>query len=119
MGAFWTDAEGLFETARQATQSGSEDCDWAILIGRQGQIRMLPAEGWAWPSLVAHYGGETTYRVTREHGRVRVEGCAGTQSCRLEYASPAAQARQLLGAIRPPVLPAMPSPKVEPCKRLM
>ena len=97
MGAFWADAQNLFETARQADQSGSADCDWAILIGPQGDIRMLDAAGWALPSLLAHHGAETAYRVTREGGRVSLEGRRRSQTCLLQSESPAAIARHLLG----------------------
>jgi hypothetical protein len=94
---FWADAEDIFETARQAAQSGSSDCDWAILIGPQGDIRMLDATGWALPSLVVQHGAQTAYRVTRENGRVRLEGRRGSETCLLGSESPAATARHLLG----------------------
>jgi hypothetical protein len=100
--AFWADAENIFETARQASQSGSPDCDWAILIGPQGDIRMLEATGWALPSLLAQHGAETAYRVTRESGRVCLEGRRGSQTCLLRSESPAATARHLLGCHLPP-----------------
>jgi hypothetical protein len=102
VGAFWADAENLFETARQASQSGSPDCDWAILIGPQGGIRMLDAVGWALPSLLVQHGAETAYRVTRESGRVRLEGRRGSETCVLRSESPAATARYLLGCRLPP-----------------
>ena len=112
MGAFWADAENIFETARQASQSGSPDCDWAILIGPLGDIRMLEAAGWALPSLLAHHGAETAYRVTREGGRVSLEGRRGSEACMLRSESPAATARHLLGcpfplATWPPNVPAL------------
>jgi len=101
MGAFWADARSLFETARQASETGAADCDLAIIVSPQGGIRMLPAEGWALPSLLAHHGGETVYRVTREHGSVRLEGRSGSQTCLLGSESPAATARRLLSAPLP------------------
>jgi hypothetical protein len=102
MGAFWADAESIFETARQASRSGSLDCDWAILIGPQGDIRMLEAAGWALPSLLTHYGAQTAYRVSREGGRVSLEGRRGPETCLLRSESTLATARQLLG-YQPPV----------------
>lgn len=102
MGAFWTDAQNLFETARQASHAGSADCDWAILIGTQGGIRMVDAAGWALPGLLAQHGGETAYRVTREGGRVCLEGRRGSETCVLRSESPAATARHLLGYRLPP-----------------
>jgi hypothetical protein len=94
---FWTDAEGLFETARQAGRAGSPDCDVAILIGPQGDIQLLEAAGWALPGLVAERGACAAYRVTRERGAVRLEGRRGSQTCLLRSESPAAVARHLLG----------------------
>jgi len=111
VGAFWADAENLFETARQAVRSGSPDCDWAILIGPQGDIRMLDAAGWALPSLQAQHGAETAYRVTRAGGRVCLEGRCGSQTCLLRSESPAAAARHLLGCHHlPPAAGYPPSP---------
>jgi hypothetical protein len=100
--AFWADAENIFETAIQAAQSGSPDCDWAILIDPQGGIRMVEAAGWALPSVLAQHGGETAYRVTRESGQVRLEGRRGSQTCLLRSEPPATIARHLLGAQFPP-----------------
>jgi hypothetical protein len=100
--AFWADAENLFATASQASHSGSADCDWAILIGPQGDIHMLDAAGWALPSLLAHHGAETAYRVTRAGGRVRLEGRRRSQTCLLQSESPAAIVHHLLGCYLPP-----------------
>jgi hypothetical protein len=97
VGAFWADAENLFETARQASRSGSPDCDWAILIVPQVEIHMQDATGWALPSLQIQQGARTAYRVTREGGRVRLEGRHGSETCLLGCESPAVAARHLLG----------------------
>jgi hypothetical protein len=102
MGAFWADAANIFETARQASQSGSTDCDWAILIGPQGDIRMMDGAGWSLPGLLAHHGAETAYRVTRERGRVCLEGRQGSQTCLLRSEPPAVAARHLLSHHLPP-----------------
>ena len=96
MRAFWTDAEGIFETARDASLSGSPDCDLAILIGAQGEIHMLEAAGWALEGLVAEHGAKTVYRVTRERGHVWLEGRSGGDTCLLRSESPAVAARHLL-----------------------
>ena len=111
MEAFWTDADNLFETARQASQSGSPDCDWAILIVPQGDMRMLEAGGWALPSLLAQHGAETAYRVTREGGRVCLEGRRGSETCLLRSESSAAIAQNLLQHYLPTAAaPNAPSP---------
>lgn len=96
MGAFWTDAESIFETAQQSSLAGSPDCDLAILIGPEGGIHMLEASGWALSTLLAHHGAQTAYRVTREYGGVRVEGRSGGQTCVLRSEAPADTARRLL-----------------------
>jgi len=86
---------------------------------------MLDAAGWALPSLLAQHGAETAYRVTREGGRVRLEGRRGSQTCLLRSESAAATARHLLGCHPPaacyasiPVLlaEAAASPAEETCK---
>ncbi len=56
---------------------------------------MLDAAGWALPSLVAEYGSQTAYRVTREGGRVRLEGRRGSEACLLWSESPASALNQL------------------------
>lgn len=107
MGAFWADAESIFETARQASQSGSPDCDLAIVIGPQGGIQMLDAAGWALSSLLVQHGAKTVYRVTRDRGSVRLEGRSGSETCLLRSESPAETARRLLtGCLPPSVVPA-------------
>ena len=59
---------------------------------------MLDAAGWALPSLLAQHGAETAYRITREGGRVCLEGRRGFQTCLLRSESPAAAARHLLAS---------------------
>lgn len=96
MRAFWADAQSIYETARQAAQAGSPDCDLAILIGAQGDVHMLDATGWAVPTLMAEYSARAVYRVTREGGNVRLEGRSGSRTCLLASESHAETARQLL-----------------------
>jgi hypothetical protein len=62
---------------------------------------MLEAEGWALPSLVAHQGAQTAYRVTRDGGRVRLEGRHGCETCLLRSESPATTARHLFDFLPP------------------
>jgi hypothetical protein len=63
---------------------------------------MLEAGGWSLPSLLTHYGAQTAYRVTRDGGRVSLEGRRGPETCLLRSESTLATARQLLG-YQPPV----------------
>ena len=97
MGRFLTDAGHLLDTARAETDSELMPRDLAILVDRGGTIRMLDAEGWHTQALQADSGAATVYRISRDRGRVRVEGRSGTQSCVLETETPAAAARRLLG----------------------
>ena len=111
MGAFWADAQNLFETASQAGRSNADDCDWAILVGAQGEIRMLDASGWALPGLIAEYGARTAYRLTRQNGRVRLEGRHGSDACLLWSENPAAALNPpFQPRIQPWSLPALPFP---------
>jgi hypothetical protein len=89
---FWTDAGHLFEVAAAASTGGAEPCDLAIVIQPGGAIRMLDASGWRLSALAAHAGADTAYRVTRQPGRVRVEGTSGARSCLLETALPSLRA---------------------------
>jgi len=63
---------------------------------------MLEATGWVLSSLLVQHGAQTAYRVTREGGRVCLEGRSGSETCLLRGESPAATARQLLGCSLPP-----------------
>ena len=70
---------------------------------------MLEAAGWALPSLLAQHGAQTAYRVTREGGRVCLEGRRGSQTCLLRSESPASTARHLLECYLPPAAAWKPS----------
>jgi hypothetical protein len=54
--------------------------DVAILIDRQGGMRMLDPAGWTLPALGAEFGA-TVYKVQRRGTSVRVEGWDGAQRC--------------------------------------
>lgn len=83
MGKFLTDAAGILESARLASQMGDLD-EIHILLTQEGSIRMIQSGGWTPDSLRLHHGALAAYRVTRAGGRVRLEGSAAGQSCRLE-----------------------------------
>jgi hypothetical protein len=78
--AFFEQVGEIFQTACDA---GGENCDWAILVNRDGGIQMMPASGWATESLRLHLGAQAAYRVSRRNGEVEVEGRSGKQTCRL------------------------------------
>ncbi len=91
--AFLKHAEEIFAAAREG---GSEDCELAILVGRDGGIHMLPAAGWELEPLRTHYGATAAYRVLREGRRVRLEARSAGGSCVLESGSPPVPAAGIL-----------------------
>jgi hypothetical protein len=80
-------AEEILETAI----IGSEEI--AIVVGRQGTLRIVDPTGWALPALRTEFGAAAVYRVERRGRVVCVEGWDGDRSCRLEKASGSAQPR--------------------------
>ncbi len=81
MNPFLQHAEEIFATAQGG---GSEDCELAILIGRDGGIRMLAPGGWNLEGLRLHHGAEEVHLVQRRGGRVRLEARSRGESCVLE-----------------------------------
>ena len=60
------------------------DEEVAIVIDRQGGVRMIDPAGWSLPSLSLEYGAGFVYKVERRAGMLRVEGWDGTQRCLLQ-----------------------------------
>ena len=63
------------------------DChtqDVAILIDRQGGMRMLNPDGWSLAALSTEFGAAAVYKVERRGGTVRVEGWDGGQRCLIQ-----------------------------------
>ena len=79
--AFLKDAEEIFQTARQG---GREDCELAILVGRDGGIHMLAGSGWELEPLRLHHGAKAAYRITRNGGGVRLEARSAGEACLLQ-----------------------------------
>jgi hypothetical protein len=71
-------AEEILEIAVR----GNEEI--AIMIDRQGGVRMVDPAGWSLPSLRVEYGAAYVYKVERRAGMLRVEGWDGAQRCLLE-----------------------------------
>jgi len=88
---FLENAERIFETAASA-QGG----DLAIVIGQDGNIRMLMGSDWPLDSLQSHHGAQAAYRVSRSGSQVRVEGKSRTGSCVLQSEPVSSVARRLL-----------------------
>jgi hypothetical protein len=80
---FLTNAERLLETAA-APAGVLERPEWIVLVGPDSAIRMLAETDWPLESLRLHHGARMAYRVSRTHGKVRVEGRADLRSCILE-----------------------------------
>jgi len=87
-------AEEILEVAIGAPHDVEQET--AIVIDRQGGIRMLDAAGWSLSGLMAEFGAAAVYRMKKSRGSVRVEGWDGMQRCELQ--------RPTAG----PVLPALP-----------
>jgi hypothetical protein len=83
---FLKHAEEIFATARE----GSEDCEFALLVGGDGGIHVLTGSGWELEPLRLYHGAAAAYRVTRTGGRVRLEARSAAESCRLETGAAAA-----------------------------
>jgi hypothetical protein len=82
--AFLRQAEEILEIA---VSGGSESPNTAIVIDRQGGMRMLDPSGWSLPALSAEFGASSVFKVERRAGAVRVEGMSGSERCLLQRAS--------------------------------
>ena len=103
MSRFLDDAQSIFDAAQAVSASGQVVTEFTMLIGPEGGIHMLAASDWPLERLMAERGARTAYRVLERHGKVRVEGRAGSQACRLEGESPGQVARRLLNATPNPL----------------
>jgi hypothetical protein len=80
-----------------ATSGDSSMQDMAILIDRQGGMRMLESAGWSLPALSAEYGATAVFKVERRGTSVRVEGWDGSQRCLVQRNSQPASLLSLPG----------------------
>ena len=81
MGAFLQQAEDILDIA------ASGDSSWrnlAIVVDRQGGMRMLDPIGWSLPALCAEFGARAVYTVERRAQTVRVEGWGGGERCLIQ-----------------------------------
>lgn len=84
--------------AESCVQSGEAPSEFAILIGRHGEIHMVVQPDWPLEALRTDRGAEMAFRVKVRHGHVAVEGVTAGRSCRFASETPAAVARRLLNA---------------------
>jgi hypothetical protein len=74
------------EILNVATTGGNSLTDTAIVLDRQGGLRMLDPTGWSLPGLAAEFGATAVYKVERRGRAIRVEGWDGTDRCLLQRA---------------------------------
>jgi hypothetical protein len=79
--AFLRRAEEILDIA---VAGGSDACDLAILIDRQGGMRMVDPQGWSLPALCAEFGADAVYTVERCARTIRVEGWGGGERCLIQ-----------------------------------
>ena len=82
MTAFLQQAEDILDVAVVANNHSANDV--AILLDRQGGMRMLDPAGWSLPAMSAEFGATAVYKVERRGGTVRVEGWGGGQRCLIQ-----------------------------------
>ncbi len=97
MSRFAEQAQQLFDSAQSAAAPDISS-DTAILITREGGLRLVSDSDWPLDSLALHHGAATAYRITAHRGNVRVEGREGGCRCMLESESPTRTARLMLAA---------------------
>jgi hypothetical protein len=79
--AFLRDAQEILDTALAGDAAAAE---WAVVVDRQGGIRLLDPAGWNLSALAAEFGARYVFCVRRRAGSIRVEGWSGVRSCVLE-----------------------------------
>lgn len=74
-------AEDILDTAIRA---GKNEPGMAILIDRQGGMRLLDSTGWTLAALTAEFGAAAAFKVNKGPGTTSVEGWAGCERCLIE-----------------------------------
>ena len=98
MTVFLQQAEDILDIAVEGDRDGS---NLAILIDRQGGMRMLDPQGWTLPALCAEFGAAAVYKVERRGRTVRVEGWAGGERCLIQRDLTPRKISHLVGMILP------------------
>jgi len=94
---FWENATQLLEAAVASSGVGFPTSEsMTVLIGAEGGIHLLPNNDWPLGRIAEERGAQRAYRVTRENGRVAVNGFDGTSTCRLETESTDARLKRML-----------------------
>ena len=95
---FLENAENILETASAVDKAGQAVSDVTILYGPEGGIHLIADSDWPLDRLAEERGAKMSFRVSRQKATVRVDGIAGTRSCRLEAEKTSSFARRLLSA---------------------
>jgi hypothetical protein len=90
-------ARQILDAAESASSHGQVCSETTILIGLDGNIRIVADSDWPLESLLRHYGAQSAYRVSERTGSIRVEGRDGTRRCLLDSVAHPRVARLLLG----------------------
>ena len=99
MSRFVENAERILEVAESAGAAGYAVPEWTILFTPRGGIQMVADSDWPLESLQADRGARMAFRVSRQRGKVRVEGRAGARTCLFEAGKPNGAARLLPAAV--------------------
>ena len=76
MDRFLQNAEGLLEVATAGEASAG---DYAVILDRQGGIRLMDAAGWSLGGLAAEFGGDQVYLIEKRCDQVTVQGWCGNR----------------------------------------
>lgn len=96
MNALLHQAQKLLETAATSAEAGLCGGDWTIFYGPEGGLQMIAGSEHRLDSLAYSHGAVSAWQISRHGGRVRVDGCSGGSSCRLETQAPDGAVRRLL-----------------------
>ena len=96
MSRFVENAAKILEAAETAVRNGGTASATTILIRPDGSLELLSDSESPLDTLQMNRGAEMIYRVTHHHGRLRVEGRSGSQTCAFESEKPEALAHRLL-----------------------
>ena len=112
MGGFLQQMEEIMDVA--AASNGRAD-DLAIVVDREGGIRMLDPAGWSVSALQSHFAATALFKVERRGQTVRVEGWEHDQRCLLQRTVRSRQLSDLPGfPVAPATAPACASPYLLP-----
>ncbi len=81
MTALFEEAEQILNTAVHSERNGG---DVAIVIDRQGGLRVLNADGWNGAALTAEFGGSSVFKIRKSANSTAVEAWQGFDHCIIE-----------------------------------